>query len=138
MMTNSARQGRRLFQPICLKSRSKTPPPDHRAAEATHRLHAVDHAFVLFAERKHGQRVGRNILRRGGDEGDDDQRHDRIEVCVEIEESDGKDQCSVDQFGGKNPPFVISGRQGMAVDHRRPEEFQYPGQLDQLQEPDGR
>ena len=57
---------------------------------------------------------------------------------VEIKESDGEDQAGVDQFGRKNPPFIVARRHGMAVYHRRPEEFQDPGQLDQLEKPDGR
>ena len=57
---------------------------------------------------------------------------------MEIKESDGEDQAGVDQFGRKNPPFIVARRHGMAVYHRRPEKFQDPGQLDQLEKPDGR
>ena len=121
-----------------LEEQEQDTAPDHRTSETSHRLHAVCKAFIFSAESEYRQRVGRDILRGGGDEGYDDQGDDRIEVRMEIKESDGEDQAGVDQFGRKNPPFIVARRHGMAVYHRRPEEFQDPGQLDQLEKPDGR
>lgn len=130
--------GQQAVPPDLFEEQEQDAAPDHRAAETAHRLHAVGKALILAAEGEHGQRVGRDVLRGGGDKGDDDQCHDRVEIRVEVEKGDREDQRGIDQFGGEDPPFVVAGSHGMAVYHRRPEKFQYPRQLDQLKQPDGR
>jgi len=84
-----------------LEEQEQDTAPDHRTSETSHRLHAVCKAFIFPAESEYRQRVGRDILRGGSDEGYDDQSDDRIEVRMEIKESDGEDQAGVDQFGEK-------------------------------------
>jgi hypothetical protein len=56
---------------------------------------------------------------------------------MKIQESHRKNDKGINQFRRKNPAFVIVHRNIVTVNHRRPEELQYPWQFDKLQSADG-
>jgi hypothetical protein len=102
----------------------------HRESEE-HRAHADEVLLLLLAQRDQVQAIGGDVVRRGGDRGDDEQRGRRLHT-VRAREQRGEGGESA---GGRelHRPHPVAAR-AERVHERRPQRLERVGQTDEVRE----